>query len=195
MKKLMLAASFASLFAFTCGTAIAAPVTYNLDPNHTYPSFAADHMGGLSVWRGKFTKSSGKVVLDREAKTGSVEVNVDTASIDYGLAKMNEHAKSAELFDVEKYPTAVYKGKLTKFNGDVPTEVQGELTLHGVTKPVTLHIDQFLCKPHPMLKREACGADASATIRRSDFGISYGEAYGFNMDVKLQIQVEGIKAE
>jgi polyisoprenoid-binding protein YceI len=191
MRKLLLA----SLLAATCGAAVAAPVTYNLDPSHTYPSFAADHMGGLSVWRGKFTKSSGKVVLDREAKSGSVEVNIETASIDFGLAKMDEHAKSAEIFDVAKFPTAVYKGKLAKFNGDAPTEVEGELTLHGVTKPVTLHIDQFLCKPHPMLKREVCGADASATIKRSDFGVSYGEAYGFNMDVKLQIQVEGLKAD
>jgi polyisoprenoid-binding protein YceI len=191
MRKVLLA----SLLAATCGTAIAAPVTYNLDPSHTYPSFAADHMGGLSVWRGKFTKSSGKVVLDREAKSGVVEVTVETASIDYGHEKMNEHAKGAEIFDVAKYPTAVYKGKLAKFNGDVPTEVQGELTLHGVTKPLTLQINQFLCKPHPMLKREACGADASATFKRSDFGINFGEAYGFNMDVKLQIQVEGVKAE
>jgi len=191
MKKLLLA----SLLAATCGVAVAAPVTYNLDPAHTYPSFEADHMGGLSVWRGKFTKSSGTVVLDREAKTGTVEVNIDATSIDFGQAKMNEHAKSEELFDVAKFPTAVYKGKLAKFNGDAPTEVQGELTLHGVTKPVTLHIDQFLCKPHPMLKREVCGADASATINRKDFGVSYGEAYGFKMDVKLQIQVEGLKAE
>jgi polyisoprenoid-binding protein YceI len=191
MKKILLA----SLLAASCGAVNAAPVTYNLDPGHTYPSFEADHMGGLSIWRGKFTKSSGTVVLDREAKSGTVEVNIDAASIDFGHDKMNEHARGAEIFDVAKFPTAVYKGKLTKFNGDTPTEVQGELTLHGVTKPVTLHINQFLCKPHPMLKREVCGADASGTIKRSDFGVNYGEAYGFKMDVKLQIQVEGLKAE
>jgi polyisoprenoid-binding protein YceI len=108
---------------------------------------------------------------------------------------MEEHAKGPEIFDVAKFPTAVYKGNFANFKGDAPTEVQGELTLHGVTKPVTLHIDQFLCKVHPVLKREVCGADASATIKRSDFGINFGEAYGFNMDVKLQIQVEGVKAE
>jgi polyisoprenoid-binding protein YceI len=190
MKKLLLVSLLVA-----AGTAFAAPVTYNLDPNHTYPSFAADHMGGLSVWRGKFNKSSGKVVLDREAKSGTVEVNIDTASINYGHAKMDEHAKGPEIFDVAKFPTAVYKGNFANFKGDAPTEVQGELTLHGVTKPVTLHIDQFLCKVHPVLKREVCGADASATIKRSDFGINFGEAYGFNMDVKLQIQVEGVKAE
>jgi polyisoprenoid-binding protein YceI len=191
MKKLILA----SLLVSAAGVAMAAPVTYNLDPGHTYPSFEADHMGGLSTWRGKINESSGKVVLDRAAKTGTVEVNMKTASIDFGHNKMNEHAVGEELFDAAKFPTTTYKGKFTKFNGDVPAEVQGELTLHGVTKPVTLQINKFLCKEHPVLKREVCGADASASFKRSDFGINYGEAYGFNMDVKLQIQVEGVKAE
>lgn len=185
----------ASMMALACGGAFAAPVTYNLDPSHTYPSFEADHMGGLSIWRGKFTKTTGTVVLDREAKTGSVDIKVDMDSVSFGHAKMDEHAKDKELFDVAQFPLATYKGKITKFNGDAPAEVQGELTLHGVTKPVTLTINQFLCKPHPMLKREVCGADASATINRKDFGVSYGEAYGFKQDVKLQIQVEGVKAE
>ena len=188
-----------SLIALTLAGAVsaaaAAPVTYVLDPGHTYPSFEADHMGGLSVWRGKFDKSSGKVVLDTAAKTGMVEVNIDIDSINFGMAKMNEHAKSPDLFDVAKFPTATYKGKLVKFNGDKPTAVEGELTLHGVTKPVNLQINQFLCKPHPMLKKEVCGADATATFNRKDFGIAYGEGYGFKMDVTLRIQVEGLKAD
>ncbi|WP_085316964.1 YceI family protein [Derxia lacustris] len=191
MKSLVIAASL----ALASAAAVAAPVTYNLDPAHTYPSFEADHMGGLSTWRGKFEKNSGTVVLDKEAKTGAVDVTIDTASINFGHAKMNEHAKGPEMFDVEKFPTATYKGKLVKFNGDTPTEVDGELTLHGVTKPVTLKIDKFLCKPHPMLKREACGADAIGTFNRADFGIDYGKGYGFKMDVTLRIQVEGVKAE
>jgi polyisoprenoid-binding protein YceI len=191
MKKLMLA----SLLVSACGVAVAAPVTYNLDPGHTYPSFEADHMGGLSTWRGKVNDNSGKVVLDRAAKTGTVEVTMKMDTIDFGHAKMNEHAVGAEIFDAAKFPTATYKGKFSKFNGDVPAEVQGELTLHGVTRPVTLQINKFLCKEHPVLKREVCGADASGSFKRSDFGVSYGEAYGFNMDVKLQIQVEGVKAE
>ncbi|HEY3700103.1 MAG TPA: YceI family protein [Spongiibacteraceae bacterium] len=192
MKKLLLASALALT---TIGAVNAAPVTYNLDPNHTYPSFEADHMGGLSIWRGKFTKSEGKVVIDRAAKSGTVDVTVQTDSVDFGHQKMNAHAKGDEIFDVAKYPTATYKGKFTAFNGDVPTEVEGEFTLHGVTKPLTLKINQFLCKPHPMLKKEVCGADASATFKRSDFGVNYGEAYGFNMDVKLLIQVEGVKAD
>lgn len=176
-------------------SAVASPVTYNLDPGHTYPSFEADHFGGMSVWRGKFNSSSGTVVLDREAKTGSVEVNIDTASIDFGLDKMNDHARSADLFDVAQFPTATYKGKLVGFKNGAPTEVDGQLTLHGVTKPVKLKINSFKCAPHPMLKKEFCGADASATINRADFGIDYGIKYGFKMDVTLRIQVEGVKAD
>jgi polyisoprenoid-binding protein YceI len=175
--------------------AMAAPVTYKLDPTHTYPSFEADHFGGLSVWRGKFRKSSGSVVLDKEAGTGSVSVTIDVGSIDFGFDKMDEHAVSPEIFDVPKFPTATFEGKLVDFKNGVPTAVDGTLTLHGVTKPVTLKIDSFLCKPNPMTKKETCGADASATINRKDFGVSYGEAYGFKQTVLLRIQVEGSRVD
>jgi polyisoprenoid-binding protein YceI len=172
------------------GSALAAPVTYQVDPGHTYPSFEADHFGGMSVWRGKFDSSSGTIVLDKAAGTGTVEITVDTSSIDFGHAKLNEHAKSGEMFDVQKYPTAVYKGTLTNFKNGAPTEAHGELTLHGVTKPLNLTINSFLCKTTPMSKKERCGADASATLNRADFGINFGDKYGFNMQVKLAIQVE-----
>src|SRR5712672_4592991 len=98
-----------AMLALMTGSAIAAPVKYNVDPNHTYPSFEADHLGGLSVWRGKFDKSSGTIVLDKEKTTGTVDVTVDAASIDFGHQKLNEHAKSPEMFDVSKFPTATYK--------------------------------------------------------------------------------------
>ena len=177
------------------GSAIAAPVTYNIDPNHTYPSFEADHMGGLSVWRGKFNTNSGKIVLDTAAKTGTVEVTVDINSIDFGHDKMNEHAKSDQIFDAAKFPTATYKGTLAGFTDGKPTKVTGTLTLHGVTKPVDLTINSFACKPNPMTKKEVCGADALATFKRSDFGVDYGAAYGFKQEVTLRIQVEAIKAD
>ena len=173
----------------------AAPVTYNVDPTHTYPSFAADHMGGLSVWRGKLRTSSGTIVLDREAKSGTVKVVIDTTAVDVDMDKLNEHIKSADMLDVAKFPTATYEGTLSKFKNGEPTEVDGNLTLHGVTKPVKLTINTFLCKQNPMSHKDVCGADASATINREDFGVSYGKAYGFLMDVKLQIQVEAIKAD
>lgn len=177
------------------GIAVAAPATYNIDPQHTYPAFEADHMGGLSIWRGKVETTSGKVVLDRAAKTGTVDVTMDMKSINFGMAKMNEHALSPDIFDTAKFPTATFTGKLAGFNGENPTEVQGNLTLHGVTKPVTLKLNSFMCKPNPMSKKETCGADASATINREDFGVSYGKALGFKMDVKLLISVEAIKAD
>jgi len=184
----------ASLAALLGASAYAAPVTYTLDPNHTFPSFAADHFGGLSVWRGKFDSTSGKVVYDKDAKSGSIEVTVYMTSIDFGMPKLNEHAKSAELFDAAKYPTATFNGKFTKFNGASPTEIDGTLTMHGVTKPVTLKIDSFKCIQNPMSKKEVCGADATGTINRADFVVNFGDKYGFKMDTKLQIQVEGSPA-
>ncbi len=181
----------ASVAALATASATAAPITYILDPHHTYPSFEADHNGGVSLWRGKFTETSGKVVYDKEAKAGSIDITVNMNSVDFGMAKMDEHAKSPDIFDTAKYPTATYTGKFTKFDGATPTEAQGTLTLHGVTKPVTLTINSFLCKQNPMSKKEVCGADASASFKRSDFGVTYGDSHGFKMDVKLQIQVEG----
>jgi polyisoprenoid-binding protein YceI len=175
--------------------ATAAPAKYTIDWKHTYPSFEADHFGGMSVWRGKFTKSSGTVVLDREAKTGSVDVTIEAASIDTGHDELNTHLKSKEFFDVEKFPTATYKGKLAKFKDGAPTEVQGELTLHGVTKPLTLTLHSFKCMQHPMMKKEFCGADASTTINREEFGIAWGKAFGFAMWVRLAIQVEATIAD
>jgi polyisoprenoid-binding protein YceI len=180
--------------AFITGSVIAAPVTYNIDPNHTYPSFEADHFGGLSVWRGKFDKTSGTVVLDKEKSSGTVNITIDAASVNFGNPKLNEHVKSAEMFDVAKFPTATYKGTLEKFKDGAPTEVDGEFTLHGVTKPLKLTLNSFKCIMNPMLKKEVCGADASATLNRSDFGVNYGDKYGFKQEVKLQIQVEGVRA-
>jgi polyisoprenoid-binding protein YceI len=190
IRRTLLIAAIASSSA-----ALAAPVKYTIDPSHTFPSFEADHLGGLSIWRGKFNSSSGSIVLDREAKTGSIEVKIDMASVDFGFDKMNGHAKSPDILDVEKFPTATYTGKLVNFKDGAPTEAEGTLTMHGVTKPVKLSIDKFLCKQHPMNKKDVCGADASGKLNREDFGISYGKQLGFNMDVNLKIQVEGVKSD
>ncbi len=185
----------AVVLATVAGAALASPVTYQVDPGHTYPSFAADHMGGLSVWRGKFDKSSGTIVLDKDKSTGTVDITVDTSSIDFGHEKLNEHAKGPDMFDVSKFPTASYKGTLADFKNGAPTKVKGEFTLKGVTKPLTLTIDEFTCKPNPMTKKEVCGADASATFNRKDYNLAYGENYGFKMDVKLAIQVEAVRQD
>lgn len=185
---------FAALLG-VAGIAMAAPVKYTIDSAHTYPSFEADHLGGLSTWRGKLNSTSGTITYDSAAQNGTVDVKVDMTSIDFGNDKLNSHAKSAEIFDVEKFPTATYQGKLAGFKNGAPTEVDGTLELHGVTKPVKLKIDRFLCKPNPMSKKETCGANATATLNRDEFGVSYGKALGFKQDVTLEIQVEAVRAE
>lgn len=181
----------AALLAATSHSLVAAPVDFDIDPSHTYPSFEADHMG-ISVWRGKFDKSSGKVTLDREKGTGTFEVTVDLDSVNFGLPVLNTWARGKDLFDTERFPPAVFRGKLEGFTNGVPKEAVGTLSLHGITKPFTLQINKFKCIPHPLHKRELCGADASGTFNRDDFGLDSGKSFGFKMDVALRIQVEAV---
>lgn len=171
----------------------AASTTYSVDPDHTHPSFEVDHFGGLSTWRGTFKKTSGTVLMDTAAKTGAVDVVIDTSTVDFAHDKLNEHVSGPEILDVAKYPTAEYKGKFVEFANGAPRTISGDLTLHGITKPVTLTINSFKCLEHPMLKKQVCGADASGTFNRADFGVNYGQQYGFKQDVLLRIQVEGVK--
>lgn len=173
--------------------AAAAPATYEIDPSHTFPSFEADHMG-ISVWRGKLNKSSGTIVLDKETGTGTVDLVFDLASIDFGHDALNQWAVGPDFFDTAKYPKAYYKGRLEGFKPGATPKVTGELTLHGVTKPVALQVNSFKCIEHPMLKRDYCGADALASFKRDEFGLTAGKDYHFNMDVLLRIQVEAVKA-
>jgi polyisoprenoid-binding protein YceI len=173
-------------------SAVAAPATYQIDPAHTYPSFEADHMGGVSLWRGKINTSSGTITLDKAAGTGTVEVSMDMRSIDFGNQALNDHAQTPDLFDTAKFPTATFSGKLVRFQNGAPTAVEGTLTLHGVTKPVTLTVNKFVCKQHPMAMKEVCGADAVTQINREDFGVAFGKAFGFEMGVTLRISVEAL---
>ncbi|HEV2322091.1 MAG TPA: YceI family protein [Gammaproteobacteria bacterium] len=185
------------LFATTvfAGSAMAAPITYTADPDHTHPEFEVDHFGGVSVWRGFFKKTTGTIVMDRVAGTGTVDMDIDMKS-----AVMPNDALTAELpgdkfFQADKYPTAHYHGTLGGFVDGAPTTVTGQLTLHGVTKPVDLKILSFKCFMHPFYKVEDCGADAIGTFNRDDFGIDYGKAYGFKMGVTLRIQVEALASK
>lgn len=175
------------------GSAAAFATTYQLDPTHTYPSFAVDHFGGVSIWRGKFTKSSGSVTLDLAKKTGSVEVSIDPSSIDTGNTLLDQNLRGKDGFDTKAFPSATYKGDRIEFDGDRPAEVIGALTLHGVTRPVNLKIESFKCIVNPYFKREVCGVEASAQFNRADFGIDVGRKLGFDMVTKLQIQAEGIR--
>lgn len=165
--------------------------SYSIDPRHTFPAYEISHFG-WSTQRGRFDKTSGKIVLDRAGKTGTVDVTIEVASIDTGVDKLNEHLASEDFFNAAKFPTMTFKASKIVFNGDSPASIPGELTLLGVTKPATLTVTRFSCGQHPMLKKEVCGADANTTIKRSEFGMTkYVPALGD--DVKLLINVESFK--
>ena len=193
MKSLSLASVLFAITAFSA-TAQAAPVTYAIDPTHTYPSFEADHMG-MSHWRGKLKKNAGTIVYDKATGAGSVDVQMDLASIDFGLDAMNAWATGKDFFNVDQNPTATFEGKFDGAKAGVPSQVVGELTLNGKTRPMTLAIQQLKCTQHPMLKRDWCGADATGSFNREEFGLTAGKDWGFKMDVNLRIQVEAVAQE
>lgn len=165
--------------------------SYTVDPKHTFPSFEVNHMG-LSTQRGRFNSTSGKITLDRENKNGSVEIEIKTDSISTGLPELEKHLKGEDFFNTAKYPSMTFKSTKMEFEGDKPKSVQGEITLLGVTKPATFAISSFNCRIHPMNKKYVCGGDASTTIKRSDFGMTYAIP-GVSDEVKLLIQIEAFK--
>ena len=176
--------------AAACGTVFAAD-SYTIDQGHTFPRFEVSHFG-FSTHRGQFNKTSGKLVLDRTAKTGSVEITVATASVSTGDPALEEHLRSAEYFDAERFPSMLYKSKSVIFDGDAPVRAEGELTLHGVTRPLTLAIANVKCGMHPIAKKEACGAEVSGKLKRSDFGMTTSVP-AIGDDILLRIQVEARK--
>lgn len=173
---------------------LAAAEHYDVDPMHTYPSIEFSHMG-ISVWRGKFNRTSGSIAIDRAARTGTVDIVIDIANINFGLAAMDEKARSDDFFDAARFPTATYTGTIN-FTGDQPGSVDGEVTIRGVSRPVRLTITLFKCIPHPLTRREVCGADAQGELNWSEFGMKmsrYGE--GSAGRVQLRIQVEALKRD
>lgn len=183
------------LLSALLGAALAIPAlaadSYTIDPRHTLPTYEISHFG-WSTQRGRFRNVSGKVVLDRAAKTGSVDVVIDAASVDSGVDKLDQHLRNADFFNVAKYPVMTFKSTKMSFEGENPVAVEGEFTLLGVTRPLTLTINAFHCAPNPFAKKDACGADAVAIIKRSDFGMN---TYlpGLGNEVKLLINVEAFK--
>lgn len=165
--------------------------SFTMDPLHTYARFSVNHLG-FSTMQGRFDKSGGKVILNRAAKSGSVDVTIEAASLTTGYDKRDAHLRSPDFFNVAEFPTLTYKSSAVKFKGDTPVSVEGNLTLLGVTKPVTLTILSFKCANHPMNKKELCGADASAQIKRSDFGMKFGLP-NVGDDIKLVLEVEAYK--
>jgi polyisoprenoid-binding protein YceI len=187
MNKQVLATLLAGLVAVPAFAA----ESYTIDSNHTLPVYEINHFN-WSTQRGRFNKVTGKITLDTAAKTGSMNVVIDVASIDSGVAKLDEHLLSEDFFNVAKHPTMSFKSDKMVFQGDKPKSVPGQFTMLGVTKPVTLAIDSFHCAENPFAKKMACGANAVATIKRSEFGMSTYTP-GLGDEVKLLINVEAFK--
>ena len=184
-------------FALIAATAVlsapafAAPQTYVVDNKHTFPSFSYSHFG-YSIQTSRFNTTTGKVVLDREAKTGSVDVVIDMKSVDTGSALFDQHIQGEDFLDTAKYPTATFKSTGVMFDGDKPVAVDGNLTIKGVTRPVTLKVTSFQQMPHPMMKKDAIGANATTTIKRTEFNAG---KYAPNVgdDVTINIAIEAIQ--
>jgi polyisoprenoid-binding protein YceI len=182
----------AAALAVTAAAAQAESVTYAFDPTHTFVAFEIGHFG-TSTNRGRFDKKQGTVQLDKAAKTGKLDVTIDTTSINTGTEPFNKHLQSKDLLNAGEFPTAKFTSDKFSFSGDKVSEVAGQLTLLGKTLPVTLKASNFNCYESPMLKREVCGGDFETTIKRSDWGVIYGLNYGFPDNVRLVVQVEAIK--
>nr|WP_316642750.1 YceI family protein [uncultured Roseateles sp.] len=190
MNKTLITAALLSLATL----AQAESATYAIDPTHTFVSYEIAHFA-TSTNRGRFDKKEGTVQLDRSAKTGKVELTLDMAAINTGVAPLDKHLQSDDFFASAKYPTAKFVGDKFTFVGDKVTEVAGTLTLRDKTMPVTLKATNFNCYQNPMFKREVCGGDFEATIIRSQYGVNYGLNYGFPDAVRLLIQVEAVRQQ
>jgi len=185
-------ALFAALFA-SAGVAVAAPASYDVDPTHTFAGYEVNHLG-LSLQHGTFTKISGKLSVDEAAKSGNVDITIDAASLQTFFADRDKHLKSADFFNVEQFPTLTYKSDKVVFKGNKPAAVEGKLTLLGVTKPVTLKLVNVTKAKHPMTGTESWGANAVATIKRSEFGMKTFIP-AVSDEVKLNIVLEASKAD
>jgi polyisoprenoid-binding protein YceI len=145
--------------------------SYTIDPTHTWPMFAVNHLG-YSTQRGRFDKSSGKITLDMTSKTGSVDLTIEADSLDMGFAKWNDVMKGEEFFNVVQYPTIHFTSNKLVFDDDKVVAAEGKFTLLGTTRPLTLHVENFHCAPFPLTRKMHCGADVSATISRTQFGMA-----------------------
>ena len=188
MKKTLILGAIAATFATG---AFAEPSTYTIDSNHTFASFEYTHLG-FSKQRSRFNDTTGTITLDPKAKTGSADITIKVDSVDTGSKMFDSHLVSDGWFDAAKYPTITFKSTSFKFKGDKPVEVDGDLTVHGITKPVKLKVTHFQCAVHPMTQKDACGANATTTIKRSDFGLGK-YAPGVSDETELTVAVEASK--
>ncbi len=191
MKKIAKFSAALAIVAAAATSALAAPETYTVEGTHTFPAFSYNHLG-LSTQISKFNKTTGTVVYDAAAKTGSVDITIDMTSIETGVPVFNKHIQAEGFLDTAKFPTATFKSSKVVFEGDKPTAIEGNLTINGVTKAVTLKVTNFVAKDHPMNKKAALGADASVVIKRTDFNAGkFAPAVGD--EVTITIGLEAIK--
>ena len=190
MKSIQRIAAALALTGAVATSALAAPVTYGVDGSHTFPRFSYSHLG-YSTQLSSFSKTTGKVVFDAEAKKGSVDIVIDTKSVSTGFADFNEHIQGEDFLDTTKFPQATFKSTKVVFDGDKPQSVEGLLTIKGVTKPVTLTVTSFQAMPHPMLKKPAIGANAFTVIKRSEFNAGKYAPY-VGDEVRIDIAIEAV---
>jgi polyisoprenoid-binding protein YceI len=174
-----------------CLAGSAAADSYNIDSRHTFPVFEVSHYG-FSVQRGRFNKVVGRIEIDSAAGVASVDVTVDTGSVDMGFEDWNKHMRGERFFRSEQFPEARFVARSFRFDPVRPEPVSGELTLLGITRPVTLQVGQWRCAKHPILPRELCGADLEVRIKRSDFGMTYGIP-GISDEVRVLVPVEAVR--
>jgi len=184
---------FASLISalVLAGPLAARADSYTIDGRHTFPVFEVDHYG-FSTQRGRFGKVTGKLELDLERQEGSVDITIDANSIDMGLDEWNKQMRTERFFNTEQHPTLRFVARQFHAEVDKPGEIRGELTLLGVTRPIVLAVTRMHCAKHPMLPRQLCGANLQTTIRRSEFGMTYGVP-GMSDEIRIVIPVEAIK--
>lgn len=191
MKHLSKIATALVLAAATSAPALAAPETFAIDNSHTFPRFSYNHLG-YSVQLSRFNKTTGTVVYDKAAKTGSVNIVIDTKSVDTGSSLFDEHIQAEDFLDTATHPTATFKSTKVTFNGDQPATIEGHLTLKGVTKKVVLTVTSFQAMPHPMQKKDAVGANAHTIVKRTDFNMGKFAPH-VGDDVRIDIAIEAIK--
>ncbi|WP_068639188.1 YceI family protein [Thauera butanivorans] len=191
MKHITKLAAVLAVSAAAAIPVLAAPQTYTIDSTHTFPSFSYSHFG-MSTQISKFDKTTGTVTLDKEAKTGAVDITIDMKSVNTGYETFDEHIQEADFFDTANYPTATFKSTKVNFEGDKPVSIEGDLTIKGVTKPVTLQVTHFANMPHPMMKKDAIGANATTVVKRSEFNAG---KYAPNVgdEVTISISLEAIQ--
>ena len=174
------------------GLAHGQSATYKVDADHTFVAYEIRHMG-TSNSRGRFQASTGTVTLDTSAKTGRVEVTIDIGSLSTGVAPLDGSLKGQRFFNVAQFPTAQFVGDKLTFDGNKVTSVSGTLTLLDKAVPVTLQASHFACYDNTWIKREVCGGDFEATIKRSEWGLTAMLPTIAADSTKLLIQVEAIK--